>query len=59
MSLSFPPMNNLATVPITIANSNTLVALTSPSTITMTAISSASGIVSINRATDISVVYRG
>ena len=59
MSLSFPSMNNLGTVPITIANSNTLVAPTSPSTITMTAISSASGMVSTNRAADISVVYRG
>ena len=45
MSLTFPPMNNQATVPITAANSNTLVTLTSPSTITMTAISSARGMV--------------
>ena len=50
MSLTFPPMNNQAAIPITIANNNTLVTLTSPSTITTTAIPSASGMVSINPA---------
>ena len=55
MSLTFPPMNNKATIPITTANSNILVTLTSPSTITATAISSASGMVSINPAPAISV----
>ena len=55
MSLTFPPMNNQATIPITTANnSNILVTLTSPSTITTTAISSASGMVSINPALAIS-----
>ena len=47
MSLTFPPMNNQATIPTTTANSNVLVTLTSPSTITTTAIASASGMVSI------------
>ena len=43
-------MNNQATIPITTANSNVLVTLTSPSTITTTAISSPSDMVSINLA---------
>ena len=47
MSLTFPPMNNQATIPTTTANSNVLVTLTSPSIITTTAIASASGMVSI------------
>ena len=41
-------MNNQATVPIITATSSALIALTSNSTITMTAISSALGMVSIN-----------
>ena len=59
MSLTFPPMNNQATIPTTTANSNILVTLTSPSTITTTAISSASGMVSINPAPAISVTATG
>ena len=59
MSLTFPPMNNQATIPITTANSNILVILTSPSTITTTAISSASGMVSINPVPAISVAVTG
>ena len=59
MSLTFPPMNNKATFPITTANSNILVTLTSPSTITTTAISSASGMVSLNPAPVISVAGTG
>ena len=59
MSLTFPPMNNQAAVPVTTANNNTLVTLTSPSTITTTAISSASGMVSINPAPAISVAATG
>ena len=59
MSLTFPPMNNQATIPITTPNSNSLVTLTSPSTITTTAISSASGMVSINPASAISVAGTG
>ena len=47
MSLTSPPMNNQATVPITTANNNTL---TFPSTITTRAIPSASGMVSMNTA---------
>ena len=42
MLLTFPPMNNKATVPITTANSNTLVTLTFSSTMTTRAISSVS-----------------
>ena len=59
MSLTFPPMNNQATIPTTTANSNILVTLTSPSTIATTAISSASGMVSINPAPAISVAATG
>ena len=59
MSLTFPPMNNQATIPITTANSNILVTLTSPSTITMAAISSASGMVSINPGPATPVVATG
>ena len=55
MSLTFPPMNNQATSPTTMTNSNILVTLTSPSTITTTAISSASGMVNRNPAPAISV----
>ena len=59
MSLTFPPMNNQATIPTTTANSNILVTLTSPSTITTTAIASASGMVSIYPAPTISVADKG
>ena len=59
MSLTFPPMNNQATVPTTTANSNVLVILTSPSTVTTTAIASASGMASINPAPTISVAAKG
>ena len=59
MPLTFPPMNNQATIPITTANSNILVTLTSPSTITTTAISSASVMVSTNPAPAISVTATG
>ena len=55
MSLTFPPMINQASISLTTANSNILVPLTSPSTITAAAISSASGVVSINPAPTISV----
>ena len=55
MSVTFSPMNNQAKILITKINSNILVTLTSPSTITTTAISSASGMVSINPAPAISV----
>ena len=55
MSLTFPSINNQATIPITTANSNILVTLTSPSTITTIAISSASSMVSANPAPVISV----
>ena len=58
MSLSFPPMKNQATIPITTDSSNILVTLTSRSTITMTTISSASGMVSINPAPTISVTAK-
>ena len=57
MSLTFPPMKNQATIPTTTTNSNILVTLTSPSTITTTAI--ASGMVSINPAPAISVAATG
>ena len=59
MSLFFPRMNNQATIPTTTANSNILVTLTSPSTITTTAIASASGMVSIYPAPTISVAAKG
>ena len=59
MSLTFPSINNQATIPITTANSNILVTLTSPSTITTTAISSASSMVSANPAPVISVAATG
>ena len=52
-------MNNQTTIPTTTANSKILVTLTSPSTITTTAISSASGMVSINPAPAISVAATG
>ena len=52
-------MNNQATVPITTANNNTLVARDSPSAINMTASSSASSMVSINPAPVISVDATG
>ena len=55
MSLTFPPMNNQPKILITKINSNILVTLTSPSTITTTPISSASGMVIINLAPAISV----
>ena len=57
MSLTLPPMNNQATTPITTANSNILVTLASPSA--TTAISSASGMVSINPVPAISVAATG
>ena len=59
MSLTFSPMNNQATIPTTTANSYILVTLTSPSTITTTAIASASGMVSINPAPTVSVAATG
>ena len=59
MSLTFPPMNNQAPIPITTANNNILVTLTSPSTIATTAISSASGMVSVSPAPVISVARTG
>ena len=59
MSLTFPPVNNQATIPTTTANSNVLVTLTSPSTITTTAIASASGMVSIYPGPTISVATKG
>ena len=59
MSLTFLSMNNQVTVPITKANSNTLVTLTSPSTITTTVTSSALGMVSINPDPAISVSTTG
>ena len=52
-------MNNQATIPTTTANSNLLVTLTSPSTITTTAIASASGMVSIYPGPTISVATKG
>ena len=52
-------MNNQATIPTTTANSNILVTLTSPSTITTAAIASASNMVSINPAPAISVAATG
>ena len=59
MSLTFPPMNNQATISTTTANSNVLVTLTSPSTITTTAIASASGMVSIYPGPTIYVATKG
>ena len=55
MALTFPPMNNLTTVPLTTVNSNTLFTVTFSSTITTTAISSTSGMVRINSVPAISV----
>ena len=52
-------MNNQATIPVTTANSNILVTLATFSTITTTAISSASGMVSISPAPVISVAGTG
>ena len=51
----FPPMTKQATVHITTLNCNTLVTLNSSSAITATAISSTSGMASINRLRSISV----
>ena len=59
MSLTFPPVNNQATIPTTTANSNVLVTLTSPSTISTAAIASASGMVSIYPGPTISVATKG
>ena len=59
MSLTFPPMNNQATILTTTANGNVFVTLTSPTTITTTAIASASGMVNINLAPTISVAAKG
>ena len=59
MSLTFPPMKNHATIFITTDNSNILVTPTSPSTMTMTAISSASSMVSKNPAPAIYVAATG
>ena len=59
MSLTFPPMNNQATIPTTTANSNIIVTLTAPSTIPTTAIASASSMVSMNPAPAISVAATG
>ena len=55
----FPPVTKQATVHITTLNCNTLVTLTSSSAITATAISSTSGMVSINRLRTISVAATG
>ena len=55
MSLTIPPMNNQATISITTDNSNALVTLTSPSTITTAAISLASGMVGVNPAPAVSL----
>ena len=59
MSFLFPLMNNQATFAITTSSSNTLVTLTSFSTITTTFISSASSMVSINPAPTMSVAATG
>ena len=55
MALTFPPINNRATVPITTVKSNILFTVTSSTTITTTAITSMSGMSSINSAPAISV----
>ena len=55
MSLTLPPMNNQATISITTDNRNALATLTSPSTITTTVISLASGMVGVNLAPAVSV----
>ena len=59
MSLTFSPMNNQATAPITTANSSTLATLTSTSTIITAVVSLASGMVSIYHAPAISVAATG
>ena len=59
MSLTFLLMNNQEIIPITTANSNILATLTSPATVTTTAISSASVMVSINPAPVMSVAGTG
>ena len=59
MPFLFPLMNNQATFAITTFSSNTLVTLTSFSTITTTFISSASSMVSINPAPPMSVAATG
>ena len=50
MLLTFLPMINQATIPITTLNSNNLVTLEFSSNITTTAISTKSGMISINSA---------
>ena len=55
ISLTSPPMNSLALVPVTTVNSSTLVTLTSSLATTATAISSVLGMVTINHAPTISV----
>ena len=55
MALTFPPINNRATVPITTVKSNILFTVTSSSTITRTAITSMSGMLSINSGPAISL----
>lgn len=55
MALTFPPINNRATVPITTVKSNILFTVTSSITITTTAITSMSGMLSINSAPAMSV----
>ena len=57
MSITFSPMNNQETIPITTDNSNILVTLTSPSNITTTATSSRT--VSINPVPAVSVAATG
>ena len=59
MPLCFPPVNNQATIAITTADSNILITITSPSTITTRDISSASDMVSTNSAPAISVAAKG
>ena len=59
MRLVFPPMNNPPTVPVNLANSSTLVTLTSPSTISTTTIFSAPSMVSISPAPGASVAATG
>ena len=59
MPLTFSPMTNHETFPITTANNNTLVTLNSPATFTATAIFSASVIVSMNFASAIPVAATG
>ena len=58
MPLCFPPVNNQATIAITTADSNILITITSPSTITTRDISSASDMVSTNPAPAISIAAK-